>query len=171
MQFSLLALFTLTVCNFYLANCKMGGPQLHAFNFFFWNTPSERSRLSSSVASFHPITNNELQDSTFHTLPRGLALNLCKFNSFLLSPYKEGWYGYLTFANRLKQPSLLTIQCTSGSLFPFPLGLKTNTVSFVTKQLMRDIYDSIKYSNIWCLNRVQSCPCRLSVLCITIQNI
>lgn len=31
-----------------------------------------------------------------------------------------------TFANRLKQPSLLTTQCTSGSLFPLPLGCGTD---------------------------------------------
>lgn len=48
-----------------------------------------------------------------------------------------------TFANRLKQPNLLTMQWTSGSLFPFPLGFKWKKYRFMK---VKTEYDKKKNS-------------------------
>lgn len=92
----------------------MGGPKLNAFNNFF-NTPSE----CSSVPSFNPNTYNE---SSFHTLLRGLAWNLCKSGCFHLLTKKAEWLLYLRKQVETAQLADNTVHLRKP--LPLPTGLE-----------------------------------------------
>lgn len=113
------------ICKFPLFNRRMG-ETLCEYRFFSETHTQLFLRIISDcgwILSLHV----QFEGRSFH---KGLARNSSQTPSILLLNTEMSAdvpLGYFTFANRLKQPNLLTIQCTSGSLFPFPLGLKRDS--------------------------------------------
>lgn len=81
-----------------------------------WTKAGEISLLLSTSSKIYSQT---FQVVTLQRLSKRFSADKAG-NSYLISEMP------LTFENRLKQPSLLMMQWTSGSLFPFPLGCRTH---------------------------------------------